>query len=113
MKPLVFSFTLLTGIVSASAQSYSIDWFKVAGGGGSSTGGVYSVSGTIGSFQPSGRAAAGSRQVSRVITAMWIAFSTTIHAGPFLPTESYRQAAGELAEPCFQTIPDPQDVPAE
>jgi hypothetical protein len=31
-----------------SAQSYSIDWYKIAGGGGSSTGGVYTVSGTIG-----------------------------------------------------------------
>ena len=27
---------------------YSIDWFKVAGGGATSTGGVHSVSGTIG-----------------------------------------------------------------
>jgi hypothetical protein len=34
----------LTGI----AQSYSIDWFTIDGGGGTSTGGVYSVSGTIG-----------------------------------------------------------------
>jgi hypothetical protein len=29
-------------------QSYSIDWFTIDGGGGTSTGGVYSVSGTIG-----------------------------------------------------------------
>jgi hypothetical protein len=34
--------------VSASAQSYSIDWYTIDGGGGTSTGGVYSVSGTIG-----------------------------------------------------------------
>ena len=33
---------------TVSAQSYSIDWYKIAGGGGTSTGGVYSVSGTIG-----------------------------------------------------------------
>ena len=33
--------------LTASAQ-YAIDWFKIAGGGGTSTGGVYSVSGTIG-----------------------------------------------------------------
>jgi hypothetical protein len=32
----------------AHAQTYSIDWYKVAGGGGTSTGSVYSVSGTIG-----------------------------------------------------------------
>lgn len=33
---------------AASAQNYAIDWFTVAGGGGTSTGGVFSVSGTIG-----------------------------------------------------------------
>lgn len=32
----------------AGAQPYSIDWHKVAGGGGTSTGGAYQVSGTIG-----------------------------------------------------------------
>ena len=31
-----------------AAQQYSIDWHKISGGGGTSTGGVYSVSGTIG-----------------------------------------------------------------
>jgi hypothetical protein len=36
------------------AQTYSIDWFKIAGGGGTSTGGVYSVSGTIGQPDASG-----------------------------------------------------------
>ena len=36
----------LTG--STVAQSYSIDWHTIDGGGGTSTGGVYSVSGTIG-----------------------------------------------------------------
>lgn len=32
----------------ALAQNYNIDWYKVAGGGGTSTGGTYQVSGTIG-----------------------------------------------------------------
>src|ERR1051325_3070917 len=36
----------------ARAQ-YSIDWYKIAGGGGTSTGGVYSVSGTIGQHDAS------------------------------------------------------------
>ena len=36
----------LTTLVQA--QSYSVDWFKVAGGGGTSTNGQYSLSGTIG-----------------------------------------------------------------
>jgi hypothetical protein len=34
---------------AAQAQiSYSIDWFTIDGGGGTSTGGVYSVTGTVG-----------------------------------------------------------------
>jgi hypothetical protein len=33
---------------SALAQNYSIDWYTIDGGGGTSTGGVYSVTGTIG-----------------------------------------------------------------
>jgi hypothetical protein len=40
---LISAFSLLV-----SAQTYSIDWHKIAGGGGTSTGDVYSVSGTIG-----------------------------------------------------------------
>jgi hypothetical protein len=46
----LFCFWLLLSVFSlrASGQSYSIDWHKIAGGGGTSTGGVYSVSGTIG-----------------------------------------------------------------
>ena len=40
----------------ASAQ-FSIDWFTIGGGGGTSTGGVYSVSGTIG--QPDAGAMSG------------------------------------------------------
>jgi len=31
-----------------SGQTYSVDWFKVAGGGGTSTGGVYTVTGMFG-----------------------------------------------------------------
>jgi len=35
--------------LSSSAQQYAIPWFKIAGGGGmQSTGGVYTLSGTIG-----------------------------------------------------------------
>lgn len=37
---------------SAHAQSYSIDWFTIAGGGGASTGGGFSLNGTIGQPDP-------------------------------------------------------------
>jgi len=39
----VFSFQ-----ISAFSQNYAINWHTIDGGGGTSTGGVYSVSGTIG-----------------------------------------------------------------
>jgi hypothetical protein len=44
----VFSLAMSLMCLAAYAQSYSVDWYKIAGGGGTSTGGVYSVSGTIG-----------------------------------------------------------------
>ena len=40
-------------VVGTLAQSYSIDWFTIAGGGGSSTGSVYSITGTIGQLNAS------------------------------------------------------------
>jgi hypothetical protein len=39
---------LLLFATAARAQSYAIDWFTVDGGGGTSTGGIYSISGTVG-----------------------------------------------------------------
>ena len=39
---------LLLTAVNAHSQPYTINWYKIAGGGGTSTGDVYSVSGTIG-----------------------------------------------------------------
>ena len=61
MKRLILS-TLIWSLaaVAASAQSYSINWHKVAGGGGTSSGGSYSVSGTIGQPDASGVMAGGS-----------------------------------------------------
>jgi hypothetical protein len=47
----VKNFVLLVSVLLpaiSSAQPFGVDWFKLAGGGGTSTGGVYSVTGTIG-----------------------------------------------------------------
>jgi hypothetical protein len=38
----------LTPLVAQAQTNCSIDWFTIDGGGGTSTGGVYTVSGTIG-----------------------------------------------------------------
>jgi hypothetical protein len=54
MKTKGFRFLAITLLACAAipaavhAQSYFIDWYTIDGGGGTSTGGVYSVSGTIG-----------------------------------------------------------------
>lgn len=45
---------VLLGAKTLSAQTYSIEWFTMDGGGGTSTGGVYSVTGTIGQHDASG-----------------------------------------------------------
>jgi len=49
-RPLFLLFALaFAGLaIDADAQSYSINWYKIAGGGGTSTSGQYAVSGTIG-----------------------------------------------------------------
>jgi hypothetical protein len=38
----------------AAAQPYTVDWYKIAGGGGTCTGGVYVLSGTIGQHDAGG-----------------------------------------------------------
>jgi hypothetical protein len=47
MKKLLLSLFLIIPTICI-AQTYSVDWYKIAGGGGTSTGGTYQVSGTIG-----------------------------------------------------------------
>lgn len=50
----LIAFATLSFALAANAQSYSINWYKVAGGGGTSTGGTYAVSGTIGQHDAGG-----------------------------------------------------------
>ena len=46
--PLAVLLSLLSNLTVATAQNFSIDWFTIDGGASTSTGGVYSLSGTIG-----------------------------------------------------------------
>lgn len=46
--------------MAAFSQAYSIDWYKIAGGGGTSTGGTYQISGTIGQPDAGGPMTGGS-----------------------------------------------------
>jgi hypothetical protein len=48
----------------ASGQSYTIDWYKIAGGGCTSTGGTYQVTGTIGQPDAGGVMSGGNYSVT-------------------------------------------------
>jgi hypothetical protein len=48
VRPLVTGSALFLVLLAAQAQTYTINWSTLDGGGGTSTGGVYAVSGTIG-----------------------------------------------------------------
>jgi hypothetical protein len=56
----------------ASGQSYSIDWYKVSGGGGTSTNGQYAVSGTVGQHDAGGPMTGGSYSLTG---GFWALFS--------------------------------------
>ena len=73
---LVLIGTLLLARI-ASAQSYSIDWYKISGGGGTSTGSVYSVSGTIGQHDAGGPMTGGSYSLTGGFWALISAVQTT------------------------------------
>src|SRR5438445_1016578 len=53
-NPLFLLAMILTLAATTDAAPYSIDWFKIAGGGGSSSGGQFTLSGTIGQHDAGG-----------------------------------------------------------
>ncbi len=53
-KLILFGLLAFAFWLPALAQQYSIDWYKIAGGGGISTGGTYQVNGTIGQHDAGG-----------------------------------------------------------
>ena len=57
---IIILLTCLLSPMTGRPQSYSIDWYKVAGGGGTSVGGAYSLNGTIGQHDASGAMSGGS-----------------------------------------------------
>lgn len=56
--------TLSFQLATVFGQSYSVDWSKIAGGGGTSTGATYSVTGTIGQPDASGAMNGGNYSVT-------------------------------------------------
>jgi predicted Zn-dependent protease len=68
----------LLAMPTLHAQTYSVDWHKVAGGGGTSTNSQYTISGTIG--QPDASGAMSSGQYS-VTGGFWSLISVVQTAG--------------------------------
>jgi hypothetical protein len=72
---------MLFGDYPACAQNHSIDWFKISGGGGVSTGGVYSVSGTIGQHEAGGPMTNGTFSLTG---GFWSIYAVQTHGAPLL-----------------------------
>jgi len=62
-------------------QSYSIDWYKIAGGGGTSIGGVYQVSGTIGQPDASSAMSGGNYSLTG---GFWALYAVQTPGAPML-----------------------------
>ena len=77
MKKIMVALALALPLL-ATAQSYSINWYKVAGGGGTATGGVYSLSGTIGQPDASAQMSGGSYSLTG---GFWAIISVVQTAG--------------------------------
>ena len=80
MKKLILLPGLLISTIS-SAQSYSIDWYKIAGGGGMCTNGQYSLSGTIGQPDASVAMTGGGYSLTG---GFWALYAVQTPSAPFL-----------------------------
>jgi hypothetical protein len=80
MRKLVLLLSLLIA-APGFAQQYSIGWFKVSGGGGTSSNGQYAVSGTIGQPDASVAMTGGSYSVTG---GFWSLFAVQTAGAPLL-----------------------------
>ena len=79
---IVLGAAMLLATSVARAQSYSIEWYKISGGGGmNSTGGVYSVSGTIGQHDAGGPMTGGNYSLTG---GFWSLYAVQTPGAPFL-----------------------------
>src|SRR5271165_2459233 len=85
MKTIIRSFLITTGLslltLGTQAQTYSIDWDVIAGGGGTSTGGVYSVSSTIGQHVAGGSLSGGGYSLA---AGFWALYAVATPGAPTL-----------------------------
>jgi hypothetical protein len=78
-KTFCFIFLLMPALIFA--QQYTIDWSKVAGGGGTSTGSVYSLSGTIGQPDASSAMTGGNYSITG---GFWALYAVQTPSAPLL-----------------------------
>jgi hypothetical protein len=72
---------LLLAAAAVHAQQYSMDWYKISGGGGTSTNGRYSLSGTIGQPDASGAMHGGNYSVTG---GFWSLYAVQTPGAPLL-----------------------------
>jgi hypothetical protein len=80
MKKLILLFGLMIPSLCL-AQSYSIDWYKIAGGGGTSSNGQYAVSGTIGQHDAGGPMTGGNYSLTG---GFWALYAVQTPGAPLL-----------------------------
>jgi hypothetical protein len=88
--------------VNLRAQSYSIDWFTIDGGGASS-GGVFSVSGTIG--QPDANAQPMTGGQLSLVGGFWSLFAVKMLGTPFLTIHLTMTNTAVVAWPSSSSMP--------
>jgi hypothetical protein len=108
----------------ALAQSYSINWYKISGGGGTATGGVFTVSTTIGQHD-AGSMSGGPFQLTG---GFWAPIAVQTVAAPRLllspagpgqatltwspePSGYYLQTSDSLASPLWSNAPSGTNHP--
>src|SRR5215472_13267385 len=85
-------------LTNAMAQNYTISWYKIAGGGGTSTGAPYSISGTIGQPDASGVMSGGSYSITG---GFWALFQ--VLQAPGAPT-LYISHSGNVVTVYWQNV---------
>ena len=79
--PVCFCFLLSAFCFQAWGQTYSLDWQTIDGGGGTSTGGVYSVTGTIGQPDAGGAMTGGNYSLTG---GFWSLYAVQTPGAPYL-----------------------------
>jgi hypothetical protein len=96
--PLALPLWMMTLIVHA--QSYSIDWDVIAGGGGLTTGGGYSANSTMGEHVAGGSLAGGTYSLA---SGFWVLYAVATPGAPLLTIQVSPTNGVVLAWPVSST----------